>query len=39
MAAWLYERDGGRVDRAVLVSAGNATMCLAAVVLIVGYRL
>ncbi len=39
MAAWLYERDGGRVDSAVLVSIGNAAMCLAAVVLIAGYRL
>lgn len=39
MAAWLYERDRGRVDRAVLVSMSNAAMCLAAVVLIVGCRL
>jgi hypothetical protein len=38
MAAWLYERDG-RIDRAVLVSIGNAAMCLAAVVLIAGHRL
>ncbi|MBK8528837.1 MAG: hypothetical protein IPL57_17725 [Rubrivivax sp.] len=37
MAAWLYERER-RFDRAVFVSIGNASMCLAAVALIVGYR-
>jgi hypothetical protein len=28
MAAWLHERNGGRVDRAVAVNIGNAPMCL-----------
>lgn len=27
MAGWLRERNGGRPDRAVLVSLGNASMC------------
>jgi hypothetical protein len=39
MAAWLYEGNGLRVDRAVLVSLGNSTMCLATVLLIAAYRL
>lgn len=39
MAAWLYESNGGRMNRAVLVNIGNAAMCVATVVVIVGYRL
>lgn len=39
MAGWLYEQAGQRVDRAVAVNLGNATMCAAACVLIVWYRL
>lgn len=39
MAAWLYEHNGRRMNRAVAVNVGNAAMCLATVVLIVAYRL
>jgi hypothetical protein len=39
MAAWLYEHNAGRVDRAVLVNIGNAGMCLATTATIVFYRL
>lgn len=39
MTAWLYEHNGGRVDRAVLVNIGNAVMCLATTATIVFYRL
>lgn len=38
MAAWLYEKNGLRFDRAVAVNACNATMCLATTALIVAYR-
>lgn len=38
MAAWLYEHNGGRINRAVLVNMGNATMCAATVVLIAWFR-
>jgi hypothetical protein len=39
MAAWLYEQNGQRADRAVLVNVGNACMCLLTVAVIVSYRL
>lgn len=39
MAAWLYEQNAHRVDRAVLVNVGNAFMCLLKVAVIVSYRL
>jgi hypothetical protein len=39
MAAWLYEHNGQRVNRAVVVNIGNATMCALTVGLIVAYRL
>lgn len=39
MAGWLYEQAGQRVNRAVVVSLVNATMCAAALVLIVAFRL
>ena len=39
MAAWLFETQGRRADRAVLVNACNAAMCLATATLIVAYRL
>ncbi len=39
MAAWLYEHNGQRMNRAVAVNIGNATMCAATVVLIAGHRL
>lgn len=38
MTAWLYEHNGQRVNRAVMVNIGNATMCAATVVLIVAHR-
>lgn len=38
MAAWLYEKNGFRLDRAVAVNACNASMCLATSALIVAYR-
>lgn len=39
MAAWLYEQNHRRVNRAIAVSIGNALMCLGTSVLIVAYRL
>lgn len=39
MAAWLYEQNGRRVHRAVVVNACNTRMCLATCALIVAYRL
>ena len=39
MAAWLYEHNGQRVNRAVAVNIGNATMCALTVALILAYRL
>ena len=38
MAAWLYENGGQRVNRAVLVSACNAAMCGATILLIAWQR-
>jgi hypothetical protein len=38
LAAWLYEQDGQRWNRAALVSVGNAVMCLLIVAQIVGLR-
>lgn len=38
MAAWLYEHNGQRVNRAILVNIGNATMCAATTVLIAWFR-
>lgn len=38
MAAWLYEREGRRINKAVLVSACNGAMCLAVVGLILSCR-
>lgn len=39
MAAWLYERNGRRVDKTVLLNIGNAAMCLFTGAVIVWYRL
>ncbi len=39
MTAWLYEQNGQRADRAVIVNAGNACMCIVTVAVIVAYRL
>lgn len=38
MAAWLYEHNGRRAHRAVLVTLGNGVMCGAACVFIACYR-
>ncbi len=38
MAAWLYEHNGQRLGRAVLVNIGNALMCAVTVALIVANR-
>ena len=38
MAAWLYEQNGQRLCRAVVVSIGNAAMCAATVALVVAHR-
>lgn len=38
MAAWLHERNGGRIDSAVVVNAANALMCAATTLVIVCYR-
>lgn len=38
MAAWLYEHNGQRINRAVAVHLGNAAMCLASVIVILAYR-
>lgn len=38
MAAWLYEQNGQRLDRAAIVSLGNATMCAATIALIAAHR-
>ena len=38
MAAWLYETHDRRIDRVVMVNAGNAAMCAAVVVLILAQR-
>ena len=39
MAAWLYEENGARINKAVVVSAGNAAMCLATSAVIIAFRL
>ena len=38
MAAWLFEHNGRRWNKAIVVTAGNAVMCGAACLLIVYYR-
>ena len=38
MAAWLYEHNARRINKAVVVNIGNAAMCLATAVAIVIYR-
>jgi len=38
MAAWLHENNGRRVNKTILVTAGNAVMCTAVCVLIACYR-
>lgn len=38
MAAWLFEHNGRRANRAIAVSACNSLMCLATSILILVYR-
>lgn len=38
MAAWLYEQNGGHLNRAVMVNVCNAAMCTATVALIAWFR-
>ncbi len=38
MAAWLFEQNGHRMERAVIVNVGNAAMCGVTVVLIAAHR-
>lgn len=38
MAAWLYEQNGRRMNRAVAINFGNATMCAVTTLLILCYR-
>lgn len=38
MAAWLYEQNGQRLGRAVIVNLGNAAMCAATAALIAALR-
>ncbi len=39
MAAWLFEQQGQRFSRAVVVNLGNAAMCAATITVIVAVRL
>ncbi len=38
MALWLFEQNGRRVHRAVIVNAGNAVMCCVIAAVIVSHR-
>lgn len=38
MAAWLYEHNGRRVNRAIAVNLCNTMMCLTMSIVIVAYR-
>jgi hypothetical protein len=38
MAGWLFERNAGRLDRAIGVTLANASMCAASLMLIASYR-
>lgn len=38
MAAWLFEHNGRRMNRAIAVNVCNSLMCLATSILIVAYR-
>lgn len=38
MAAWLYENNGRRINKAVLVNASNTCMCLAVTLVILLHR-
>lgn len=38
MAAWLYESNGQRFSRAVVINAGNAAMCAGTLLVIAAHR-
>ena len=38
MAAWLYEQNGQRLSKAVIVNLGNTAMCAVTAALIVAHR-
>lgn len=38
MAAWLYEQNGCRINRAIAVTVGNALMCAMVALLILAHR-
>jgi hypothetical protein len=38
MAAWLYEQNGRRVNKAIAVTFGNTLMCLSTCVMVLAYR-
>ena len=38
MAAYLYEQNGQRIDRPVVVNVGNAVMCAVTTAIIAAYR-
>jgi hypothetical protein len=38
MAAWVYEHNGRQLNRAVMVTLGNAVMCAATCLFILAYR-
>jgi hypothetical protein len=38
MAAWLYENNGRRANKAMVVTVGNALMCLVTCGLVLWYR-
>ena len=39
MAAWLYEHNGQRLDKAIAVNIGNSAMCLITTAVIIWFRL
>lgn len=39
MAAWLFEQNGARLNRAIAVNVANACMCISTVAVIVAFRL
>jgi hypothetical protein len=39
MAAWLHEHNGHRIDKAIVVTIGNALMCLVNLIAILAFRL
>lgn len=38
MAAWLYEQNGRRFNKAIAVTCGNTLMCLSTCVMVLAYR-